>query len=81
VADLATELFDREQVERNLPPSMGAEDFSYMLQQRSGAYFRLGQGGAQEGCCLHNPQYDFNDVVISVGARLSAAIVEKSMPL
>ena len=81
VADLATELFGRERVERNLPPSMGAEDFSYMLQQRPGAYFRLGQGGAQEGCFLHNPNYDFNDDVIPVGARLFAAIVERSMPL
>jgi len=81
VADLAAELFGHEQVERNLPPSMGAEDFSYMLQQRPGAYFRLGQGGAQEGCFLHNPNYDFNDNVISVGARLFAALVERSMPL
>ncbi|HEY7805484.1 MAG TPA: M20 aminoacylase family protein [Orrella sp.] len=81
VADIATELFGPERVERNLPPSMGAEDFSYMLQHRPGAYFRLGQGGAQSGCFLHNPNYDFNDDVIPVGARLFASIVERSMPL
>lgn len=81
VGDIATELFGAQRVERNLPPSMGAEDFSYMLQHRPGAYFRLGQGGAQSGCFLHNPNYDFNDDVIPVGARLFASIVERSMPL
>ena len=81
VGDIATELFGQQRVERNLPPSMGAEDFSYMLQHRPGAYFRLGQGGAQSGCFLHNPNYDFNDDVIPVGARLFASIVERSMPL
>ena len=45
---------------RDLPPSMGAEDFSFMLQARPGAYLRLGQGG-EGGCFLHNTRYDFND--------------------
>jgi hippurate hydrolase len=81
VAELATELFGAENVMRDLPPSMGAEDFSFMLQHRPGAYFRLGQGGAESGCFLHNPNYDFNDGVIGVGARLFAAIVQRSMPL
>jgi hippurate hydrolase len=76
-----TGLVGEQRVERHLPPSMGAEDFSYMLQHRPGAYFRLGQGGAQSGCLLHNPNYDFNDDVIPVGARLFASIVERSMPL
>lgn len=80
VADIATDLFGQEQVQRQLQPSMGAEDFSVMLQHRPGAYFRLGQGGAESGCFLHNPNYDFNDDVIPVGARLFAAIVERSMP-
>lgn len=81
VADLASELFGEDNVQRELPPSMGAEDFSFMLQRRPGAYFRLGQGGAESGCFLHSPNYDFNDDVIGVGARLFAAIVQRSMPL
>lgn len=81
VADVATELFGADQVVRDLQPSMGAEDFSFMLQHKPGAYFRLGQGGAERGCFLHNPNYDFNDAVIPAGAGLFAAIAEKAMPL
>lgn len=81
VAEVATELFGAENVVRDLQPSMGAEDFSFMLEHKPGAYFRLGQGGAEGGCYLHNPNYDFNDAVIPTGAGLFAALVEKSMPL
>lgn len=81
VADVATELFGSDKVVRDLQPSMGAEDFSFMLQHKPGAYFRLGQGGAESGCYLHNPNYDFNDSVIPTGAGLFAALVEKAMPL
>ena len=81
VADVATELFGADKVVRDLQPSMGAEDFSFMLQCKPGAYFRLGQGGAEGGCYLHNPNYDFNDAVIPTGAGLFAALVERAMPL
>ncbi len=53
---------------RDLTPSMGAEDFSFMLQARPGAYLRLGQGGADAGIFLHNTRYDFNDDVLPIGA-------------
>jgi amidohydrolase len=62
-------------------PTMGGEDFSYMLQARPGAYVFLGQGGAAGGCFLHNPNYDFNDEVIPLGAGYLAALVEESLPL
>ena len=81
VADVAKELFGEESVESNLVPSMGSEDFSFMLQQRPGAYFRLGQGGAESGCVLHNARYDFNDEVIPHGVAMFARLVERSMPL
>lgn len=81
VADVAQDLFGADQVVRDLQPSMGAEDFSFMLQRKPGAYFRLGQGGAQTGCFLHNPNYDFNDNVIPAGAGMFAALIERSMPL
>jgi hippurate hydrolase len=60
---------------------MGSEDFSFMLKKVPGAYFRLGQGGAEDGRFLHNPKFDFNDEVIPVGSATFAALVERSMPL
>jgi metal-dependent amidase/aminoacylase/carboxypeptidase family protein len=62
---------------------MGAEDFSFMLQVKPGAYLRLGQG-AENGlgsCFLHNSRYDFNDEVLPLGAALHASLVEHAMPL
>ena len=81
VADVATDLFGAEHVVRDLIPSMGSEDFSFMLKKRPGAYFRLGQGGAEQGRLLHNAKFDFNDEVIPVGSAMFAALVERSMPL
>ena len=66
---------------RNLDPSMGSEDFSFMLQAKPGAFARLGQGGVEGGCFLHNSKYDFNDEVIPLGAGYLAALAEKAMPL
>src|SRR3546814_8704884 len=62
-------------------PSMGSEDFSFMLQSRPGAYFRLGQGGAESGCLLHNSRFDFNDAVIPLGSAIFCAMAERGMPL
>ena len=57
-------------------PVMGAEDFSYMLLQRPGAYLWLGQAGGPSACMVHNPRYDFNDEVLPIGASLFANMVE-----
>ena len=51
-----------------MAPSMGAEDFSFMLQIKPGAYLRIGQGGGG-GCFLHSSRYDFNDDILPLGAR------------
>ena len=82
-ADVAASLLGEDNVIRDLAPSMGAEDFSFMLQERPGAYARLGQGGAGDGhgSFLHNSRYDFNDGVIAIGAGYLAALVERGMPL
>ena len=80
VADVAASLVGEERVIRDLPPSMGAEDFSFMLQTKPGAYFRLGQGG-EGGCFLHSTRYDFNDEVLPLGAALLASLAEQAMPL
>lgn len=81
VVNIATELVGVENVVSDLTPSMGSEDFSFMLQHRPGAYFRLGQGGAEQGRLLHNPHYDFNDAVIPLGAAVFARLVETEMPM
>ncbi len=79
-ADVADALLGSDHVVRDMDPSMGAEDFSFMLQVKPGAYLRLGQGG--EGACfLHNSRYDFNDDVLPLGAALHAGLVERGMPL
>jgi hippurate hydrolase len=80
-ADVAEALVGRDSVVRNLDPSMGAEDFSFMLQARPGAFARLGQGGAERGCFLHSSHYDFNDGVIALGAGYLAALAERAMPI
>jgi len=80
-ADVAEALIGRDNVVRNLDPSMGAEDFSFMLEAKPGAFARLGQGGAEGGCFLHNSTYDFNDAVIPLGAGYLAALAEAAMPL
>jgi amidohydrolase len=79
-ADVAEALVGAGNVVRDLPPSMGAEDFSFMLQAKPGAFARLGQGGAEGGCFLHNSTYDFNDAVIPLGAGYLAALAETAMP-
>jgi hippurate hydrolase len=78
--DVAAALVGEDNVVRELPPSMGAEDFSFMLRERPGCYLRLGQAGGPSNCFLHNSRYDFNDAVIPLGAAFFAALAEKRMP-
>lgn len=68
-----------DHVRSDLPPAMGAEDFSYMLEARPGAYLWLGQmdeAGGHGSCSLHSPHYDFNDDALPIGASLFASLVE-----
>jgi hippurate hydrolase len=80
-ARVATRIFGEGNVITDPAPSMGGEDFAYMLEQRPGAYVFLGQGGGPGGCFLHNPNFDFNDEVIPLGAGYLAALVEQALPL
>jgi amidohydrolase len=61
-------------VRRDVLPSMGAEDFSFMLQARPGSYVWIGNGEDREG--LHHPGYDFNDEILPLGATYWARLVE-----
>jgi len=80
-ARVGERIFGPANVVRDADPTMGGEDFSYMLLERPGAYVWLGQGGGPLGCALHNPGYDFNDEVIPLGAGYLAALVEEALPL
>ncbi|MEP6825934.1 MAG: M20 aminoacylase family protein [Ramlibacter sp.] len=79
-ADVAESIVGPEHVVRDMEPSMGAEDFSFMLQVKPGAYMRIGQGG-EGSCMLHNSRYDFNDEILPLGSALHASLVEQSMPV
>ncbi|MCU0772960.1 MAG: M20 family metallopeptidase [Ideonella sp.] len=81
-ADTAAAVVGEARVVRDLTPSMGAEDFSFMLQVKPGAYFRLGQGETCPGGgggFLHSSRYDFNDDVLPLGATLFATLVERGL--
>ncbi|UXZ37895.1 amidohydrolase [Cupriavidus gilardii] len=83
--EVARELVGVDNVEANVEPTMGAEDFSFMLLERPGCYLFIGngEGGHREAghgigpCMLHNPSYDFNDEILPVGSTFFVKLVEK----
>jgi hippurate hydrolase len=75
---VAEDVCGSDKVLSSVAKEMGAEDFSYMLQKRPGAYLFMGIG---EGAGLHNPNYDFNDAAAPVGASFFARLIEKALPL
>jgi len=75
----ASSVVGETNVHAGLKPSMGAEDFSFMLQQRPGCYVWLGNGAGEGGCMLHNPKYDFNDEILPVGAAYWVKLVESCL--
>ncbi len=77
-ADVAREIAGADRVTTDTPRHMGAEDFSYMLNARPGAYLFLGQG---ESAGLHHPEYEFNDAIAPVGASFFARLVERAQPV
>ena len=81
--DVAAELVGPDKVWRDMQPSMGGEDFSFMLQVLPGAYIRVGQGriDGPGPYPLHNSRYDFNDEILPLGAALHASLVERALSL
>jgi hippurate hydrolase len=77
MADAARLVAGEAGVDTTIPPLMGAEDFSYMLEERPGAYIFLGNGNTAS---VHHPAYDFNDEAAPYGVSLFAKIVETGMP-
>ena len=76
-ADVAAEICGAENVQRNVQPSLGGEDFSYMLQAVPGAMVWLGNGPGEGGCFLHNARYDFNDDALPVGVSFFVRLAER----
>ena len=81
-AKVIIDLLGKEKIIRNPTPSMGSEDFSYMLNARPGCYVWLGIGdenSAKGGCMLHSSNYDFNDEVLPIGASYWVRLVESEL--
>ena len=76
-AEVAREIAGPQAVSEDILPAMGAEDFSYMLEARPGAYLFLGQG---DTAMCHMAAYDFNDAIAPVGASFFARLVERAQP-
>jgi amidohydrolase len=78
-----------DKVDANVEPTMGAEDFAFMLQAKPGCYVFLGNGDGEHRvgghglgpCQLHNGSYDFNDQLLPIGASYWVRLVEMSLPL
>jgi hippurate hydrolase len=79
-AAAAARVVGEENVRRDLPPVMGAEDFGWMLKAKPGCYVWIGNGDEPGGCHVHNPNYDFNDEILPIGASYWAALVEQVLP-
>jgi len=78
--EVAAAVLGAENVRGDLRPSMGAEDFAYLLAKRPGCYVWLGNGPGEGGCLLHSPHYDFNDGIIDLGIRYWLKLVEQALP-
>lgn len=76
-ASVARGLVGDAKVDAAFPKVAGAEDFSYMLEERPGAYLFLGAG---PGAGLHHPKYNFNDEVAPIGASFFVRLVETMQP-
>jgi|TARA_B110000977_G_scaffold113653_1_gene147060 amidohydrolase len=80
-ASAAAEVVGSKNVLRNEKPSMGSEDFSFLLNASEGAYIWIGNGlvpedGPSGGCMLHNTEYDFNDEILPLGSSYWVQLVQ-----
>lgn len=78
-----------ENVNAQVEPTMGSEDFAFMLQAKPGCYVFIGNGEGDHRdmghglgpCNLHNPSYDFNDDLLPIGATYWVRLAEASLPV
>ncbi|KJF68106.1 M20 aminoacylase family protein [Rhizobium nepotum] len=76
VTDLARRFAGPEKVAEMQRPSMGAEDFAYMLEKRPGCYFFLGTARTDNDPPLHHPKFDFNDDILPIGTAFWVDLAE-----
>jgi len=74
--DVAAGIVSEDHIDRKAMPLMGAEDFSYMLESRPGAFIFIGQG---DTAGLHHPEYDFNDEIIPYGCSYWVNLAESTL--
>ena len=72
IADAAADLVGEAHVDRKRSLITVAQDFAYMLEARPRAFINIGNAGAVGSCPVHNPNYDFNDTALPIGASLFA---------
>jgi amidohydrolase len=75
-AKIAVEVAGEASVSTDTPPVMGGEDFAFMLEKVPGCYLFIGNGAGETVCMVHNPGYDFNNEILSVGATYFARLAE-----
>ncbi len=80
-ADVCDSLVGAGKVDRNPPLVLASEDFSFMLRERPGCYLMIGNGDVEGSCEVHNPEYDFNDAALPLGASFFARVVEEKLRL
>jgi len=83
-AEAASQVSSEDAVHRDLPPTMGGEDFSFILNACEGAYIWIGNGEvppeeAGSACMLHNMKYDFNDEILPLGASYWIQLVKNEL--
>ena len=76
-ASVAAQVVGEERVDADVAPLMWAEDFSFMLEARPGAFIFVGNG---DSAGIHHPAYDFNDEVIPFGTSYWVRLVETALP-
>ena len=76
-ANVAKDLVGEERVITDIDPSMGGEDFSYLLEEKPGTYLYLGQGDENHKAHLHTTKYDFNDNLLPLGVNFWVELVKK----
>ncbi len=76
-ANVAKKVFGESKVDTDIDPSMGGEDFSYLLEKKPGAYLYIGQGDDNHKAHLHTTKYDFNDNLLPIGVNYWVELVKE----
>lgn len=77
---VASQIVGANRVNLNPTAAMGSEDFAFMLQEKPGSYIWIGNGDGEGSCAVHNPEYDFNDDVLPIGASYWVKLTETLLP-